>query len=93
MILKGVTIGENAVIGAGSVVTSDVPANTDCRRRASPSCRPRNRTDPEAARVAGARLSAQGYAGEAPPGEDRADDVAGLEGDAAANASALAHGR
>jgi maltose O-acetyltransferase len=28
MILKGVTIGENAVIGAGSVVTSDVPPNT-----------------------------------------------------------------
>ena len=28
MILKGVTIGENAVIGAGSVVTSDVPADT-----------------------------------------------------------------
>jgi acetyltransferase-like isoleucine patch superfamily enzyme len=28
MILKSVTIGENAVIGAGSVVTSDVPANT-----------------------------------------------------------------
>ena len=27
-ILKGVTIGDNAVIGAGSVVTRDVPANT-----------------------------------------------------------------
>lgn len=27
-ILKGVTVGENAVIGAGSVVTKDVPANT-----------------------------------------------------------------
>ena len=27
-ILPGVTIGENAVIGAGSVVTKDVPANT-----------------------------------------------------------------
>lgn len=27
IILPGVTIGENAVIGAGSVVTKDVPAN------------------------------------------------------------------
>lgn len=26
-ILKGVTIGENAVVGAGSVVTKDIPAN------------------------------------------------------------------
>jgi len=28
IILKGVTIGDNAIIGAGSVVTRDVPANT-----------------------------------------------------------------
>jgi acetyltransferase-like isoleucine patch superfamily enzyme len=28
IILKGVTIGDNAVIGAGSVVTGDIPANT-----------------------------------------------------------------
>lgn len=27
-ILSGVTIGENAVVGAGSVVTKDIPANT-----------------------------------------------------------------
>ena len=27
VILGGVTIGENALIGAGSVVTKDVPAN------------------------------------------------------------------
>ncbi|HLZ19910.1 MAG TPA: hypothetical protein VKO67_09865, partial [Smithellaceae bacterium] len=27
-ILANVTIGENAIIGAGSVVTKDVPANT-----------------------------------------------------------------
>lgn len=27
IILKGVTIGENAIIGAGSVVTSDIPDN------------------------------------------------------------------
>jgi len=26
-ILGGVTIGENAIVGAGSVVTKDVPAN------------------------------------------------------------------
>ena len=26
-ILPGITIGENAVIGAGSVVTEDIPAN------------------------------------------------------------------
>ena len=35
-ILPGVTIGENSVIGAGSVVTKDIPANvvavgTPCR--------------------------------------------------------------
>lgn len=28
MVLKGVTIGENSVVAAGSVVTKDVPANT-----------------------------------------------------------------
>ena len=28
VILPGVTIGENSVIGAGSVVTRDIPANT-----------------------------------------------------------------
>ena len=28
IILKGVTIGDGAVVGAGSVVTKDVPANT-----------------------------------------------------------------
>lgn len=28
MILKGVTLGENAIVGAGSVVLHDVPANT-----------------------------------------------------------------
>ena len=28
IILPGVTIGRNAVVGAGSVVTRDVPANT-----------------------------------------------------------------
>ena len=27
VILPGVTIGDNAVIGAGSVITKDVPAN------------------------------------------------------------------
>lgn len=28
MVLKGVTIGDNAVVAAGGVVTKDVPANT-----------------------------------------------------------------
>lgn len=28
VILPGITIGDNAVIGAGSVVTKDVPANS-----------------------------------------------------------------
>ena len=28
IILPGVTVGDNAIIGAGSVVTKDVPANT-----------------------------------------------------------------
>jgi maltose O-acetyltransferase len=28
IVLPGVTIGENSVIGAGSVVTKDVPANS-----------------------------------------------------------------
>jgi len=28
IVLKGVTIGDNAVIGAGSVVTKDIPANS-----------------------------------------------------------------
>ena len=27
MILPGVTIGDNSVIGAGSIVTKDIPAN------------------------------------------------------------------
>ncbi|MFA6980592.1 MAG: DapH/DapD/GlmU-related protein [Ignavibacteriaceae bacterium] len=27
-ILCGVTVGENAIVGAGSVVTKDVPANS-----------------------------------------------------------------
>ena len=27
MIMKGVTIGDNAIIGAGSIVTKDIPAN------------------------------------------------------------------
>lgn len=28
VILAGITIGDHAVIGAGSVVTKDIPANT-----------------------------------------------------------------
>ena len=28
MICKGVTVGENSIIGAGAVVVSDIPANT-----------------------------------------------------------------
>ena len=28
VVLPGVTIGDNAVIGAGSIVTKDIPANT-----------------------------------------------------------------
>jgi acetyltransferase-like isoleucine patch superfamily enzyme len=27
-LLGGITVGENAIVGAGSVVTKDVPANT-----------------------------------------------------------------
>ena len=30
IVLMGVTIGEGSVVGAGSVVTSDVPPNTVC---------------------------------------------------------------
>ncbi len=32
-ILPNVEIGENAIVGAGSVVTKDVPANADCGRK------------------------------------------------------------
>ena len=28
ILLPGITVGDNAVIGAGSIVTKDVPANT-----------------------------------------------------------------
>ena len=28
MVLKGVTIGDNCVIGAGSIITKDIPANS-----------------------------------------------------------------
>jgi acetyltransferase-like isoleucine patch superfamily enzyme len=28
LILPGITIGENAIVGAGAVVTHDIPANT-----------------------------------------------------------------
>ncbi|MBP1916339.1 serine acetyltransferase [Lederbergia galactosidilyticus] len=34
MILAGVTIGDNSVVAAGSVVTKDVPAN-DCSSKSS----------------------------------------------------------
>ena len=27
MVMKGVSIGENSIIGAGSIVTKDIPAN------------------------------------------------------------------
>lgn len=27
MVMKGVTIGKNSIIGAGSIVTNDIPAN------------------------------------------------------------------
>jgi len=29
-ILQGVTIGSNVIIGAGSIITKDVPSNTVC---------------------------------------------------------------
>lgn len=32
IILKGVTVGEGAIVAAGSVVTKDVPAAYYCRR-------------------------------------------------------------
>jgi acetyltransferase-like isoleucine patch superfamily enzyme len=44
MILKGVTIGDRAIIAAGSVVTTDVPAdeiwggNPACRLKAARKC-------------------------------------------------------
>ena len=31
IVLKGVTIGEGAVVGAGSVVTKDVPLCSSCK--------------------------------------------------------------
>ena len=51
IILKGVTIGDNAVIGAGSVVTRDVPANT---LAAGSPARPIRRLDEPAGADAGA---------------------------------------
>ncbi|MEP7077046.1 MAG: acyltransferase [Acidobacteriota bacterium] len=30
IVLKGVSIGENSIVGAGSVVTKDIPANVIC---------------------------------------------------------------
>ncbi|MDZ7686153.1 MAG: DapH/DapD/GlmU-related protein [Gammaproteobacteria bacterium] len=36
IICKGVTIGENSVIGAGAVVTSDVPANVIAAGKSGP---------------------------------------------------------
>lgn len=33
IILKGVTIGDNVVIGAGCVISTDIPSNSICRNK------------------------------------------------------------
>jgi maltose O-acetyltransferase len=51
VVLKGVSIGDNSVIGAGSVVTKDIPAN--CMAAGMPAKVIRTFTDPSSSRVEG----------------------------------------
>lgn len=61
VILPGVTIGENSVIGAGSVVTKDIPPNVVAVGAPCRVLRPITEEDRVSYAVKGERFSAEGY--------------------------------
>lgn len=61
VILPGVTIGENSVIGAGSVVTKDIPPNVVAAGSPCRVMRPITEEDRQSYSVKGVRFSAAGY--------------------------------